>query len=149
MSGALIFAHLLGNDVLGAFQGRLHILHVALDEALRQLFGVALALQADGEGQRLQALFACDLCAGAAPWLVRQVEILELRGVPASVDALSEFVGELTLRLDSLQDGVFSLLQLLQFSIEIADGRHLHLIEVACGLFAVTTDEGYGATLIQ
>ena len=145
----LVFAHSLGDDVLGASQCCLHVGHVALDEALCRLSGVGLALQQEDRGQRFQSLLPRHLRPGAPPWLEGQVDVLQLRGVPAVADAPLQFGRELLLLGDGLEDRRLALLQLLELRVEFADACDLHLVEVARPLLAVACDEGDGAALVE
>lgn len=145
----LVFAHSLGDDVLGASQRCLHVGHVALDEALCRLSGVGLALQQEDRGQRFQSLLPRHLRPGAPPRLEGQVDVLQLRGVPAVADAPLQFGRELFLLGDGLEDRRLALLQLLELRVEFADACDLHLVEVARPLLAVACDEGDGAALVE
>ena len=99
--------------------------------------------------QRLQAMLPCYLRPRAAAWLVRHIEILYLCGIPRLGDTLPQFLRELSLTVYGLEDRLLAFLQFFQFLIEVTDGSHLHLIEVARCLLTVTTDEGDGSPGIE
>ena len=114
-----------------------HVLHVASDESLGGLNGIGLALHHEQGGQRLKSLFAGNLCTSAPLGLVGQINILKFGIIPAVVDTLFQFVGQLSLLADGLQDGLFPLGRFLQPCVHLADLCYLHLVESASAFLAV------------
>ncbi len=149
LARSLIHAHILGDDVLRPFQSGCGIGDVVFDITLCGSLGMRLTLQYDERSQRLEPLLAGYLGAGAATRLVGHVDVLQFGGIPALRNAVAQRVGELTLCVDGLENGILALLQLLEFLVEVADGRHLHFVEVAGGLLAVAADERYGAAGVE
>ena len=83
-------------------------------------------------------------CARVRRRGLKQVDVLQLRGVPAVADAPLQFGRELLLLGDGLEDRRLALLQLLELRVEFADACDLHLVEIARPLLAVACDEGDG-----
>ena len=152
-----VLGHHLGNDVLRPLEGFVGIGHAffgidvlctfELDIPLR---GRALlevtGLRQQELCQRLQALFACHHGTCPALWLIGQIDILELGGIPAVVDAMMEGIGQFALLFDCGKYGNLALLQFTQFLVLVVDGSNLHFVERTGRLLAITADEGYGTT---
>ena len=138
---SLVEGYVLGNDVLRALYGLFRVFHVALDKLLRRHVGIMLLLYEYKPCERLKALLARHLGACASARLVWHVDVFYLRGVPRSIYALAQVIGELALRLYGFQDGLLALLQFLQLLIKVAHRRHLNLVEVSRGFLAVTADK--------
>ena len=93
-------------------------------------------------------MFAGDLGAGAALGFIGEVDILELGGIPALVDALLQLGRHLALFGDGAHNGLLALLYLKQLFVTVADGGYLNLVESTGALLAIAGDEGDGTTLV-
>src|SRR3546814_13556440 len=81
-------------DFAGVFVG--HAL-VGIDEGPGEVLGHAGRVGEQAVGQRFQSGFACDLRAGAALRLVRQVQVFEPRLAVGGFDVGRQFVAQLAL----------------------------------------------------
>ena len=150
LARAFVLADHLGNDVLSPTEsgfGRGD--GIATNKTLSGSLGVALTLLEQDLGQRLQALLAGHLGTGAALGAERQVDVLQLGGIPRLVDALLQLGRQLVLLADGLQDGLLAAGQLAQLVELLADGGYLHFVEAAGALLAVAGNEGNGAPLLE
>ena len=148
-TGGLVLADDLRNDILCAFQCVVYILNVPFDESLGCRPDISFPLNHDKRGQRLQSLLAGYLCFRVVFRLERHVDVLKGRAVPAAVDAYLQFCGQFAQFIDGIQNGFLSLGQFLQLVISVADALHLHLVEGAGALFAISADERNGTAFIE
>ena len=149
LARALVLAHHLSNDVLCALQRGLGIGDVAFDKAAGRSLGVRLALLQQQQCQRLQPLLAGHLRTCPALRLVGQIDVLQLRGIPARRDALFQLGRQLLLLGDGLRDGLLALLDLLQAVVLFADGSNLHLVQRPRAFLSVACDERDRGTVVQ
>ena len=127
-----------GYDIFGTLQGIRRRLYVTLDEAFRLTLRVVLALQEDKLCQRFQSLLTSDVRLRASFGLVRQIDVLQLRHIPALVNASAQLVSHLSEVLNSGYDGLLALLDVHQLLPHQGDVRHLHLVQSSRPLLAVT-----------
>ena len=146
---ALVFADLLGNDVLSTLQGHSNVRNVAHDKALGGTLGVWLTLHQQDGGQWFKPLFTGYLCTGSALGFVGQIDIFQCGAVPTVVDALLQLGRHLILLADGLDDGLLTLGNLLQLCQTIADSRNLNLVQSPSALLAIAGDERNGTTLVE
>ena len=108
-----------------------------------------LALHEKERGERFEAALTSHLCPRAALGFIGEIEILELRGIPAVGDARGELRRELLLLGDGLGDGLLALLYILEAVVLLGNGRYLDLVEGAGALLAVAGDEGDGGSVVE
>ena len=149
LSAALVLAHHLGYDVLGALDGGFRVGHLVGNKGLCGVFGVAFALQQQCLGQRFQALLTGYLGTCAALGTIGQIDVLQFGGVPRRVDAFLQFGRHFTEVGDGFYDGFLTFLYLFQPLVGVADGCYLYFVQPSRALLAVAGDEGDGATLVQ
>ena len=81
----LTLAYLLGYDVLGSLKSLLHVLHALFfrDELLGFLLHVRIRILKKKEcSKRFKSLLTSNLCLSLTLRLVREVDVLQLRGIP-------------------------------------------------------------------
>ena len=147
--GPLLLGDAFGNDVARPGDRLTDVRNLGRDEPSRLALQIACLLRLQQVGQRLQPPFAGDRGPRAAPGPVGQVEILELRGVPARFDPPAQFGGQRPLRLDRCEDGRPPRFEFGQPVELLPDGGHLHLVERTGRLLAVAADEGDGGAVAQ
>jgi hypothetical protein len=151
-AGIGVLGQELGHDVARAGQGGLQIGHLLVGRHEREALGMGIAdrrLLQDAQRQWLEPALAGDHRARAALRLVRQVQIFQRRLGGAGEDARLEFVAELALGGDRLEDGLAALIELEQVGAALLDGADLHLVERAGGLLAVAGYEGDGGPFAE
>ncbi len=95
-------------------------------------------------GERLEPGFAGDLRARAALRLVREIQVFEDLLAVGAFDRGAQFVGELALLADALEDrraAVFEFAQIHEPFLEIAQ---LRIVEIAGHFLAIPGDERDG-----
>ena len=139
-----VLGHKFGNDVLRAcdsFIGRRNALfriHIVGQLRVQRHVGTRhLRLVEHEHGQWFKPLLAGNHGARAAFRPIGQVDVLEFGGVPALFDASAQFVGQLALFVDGVEDGFLAVGEFLQFGVLGVDVGNLHLVEAAGRLLAV------------
>jgi hypothetical protein len=92
-------------------------------------------------GERLEVSVASDGGLGAALGAIGEIEVFELTLIRRGFDLAAELVGELVLLCDGGKDGLAvadELAEIRKLFLDIAD---LDLVECACRLLAVASDE--------
>ena len=145
----LVLAHLFGDDVAGTLQGIVFILHLSFNEGTHTGHQVVFPLHHQDSGQWFQAFLTGSLGTGFPLGFVGEVDVFQLGGIPASLDALLQLVGQFALFLDGLQDGLLALGHFAQLVVAFLDFSDLHFIQSACRFLAVAADEGYGGSPVE
>ena len=135
---AFVLTHHFGNDILRPLEGRLHISHLTFHKPLGSLFGIRLPLHEQKSGQRLQTLFLRHGSPRPALGAEGQVDILQLRSVPAVINAFLQLGSHLLLFGNGLDDGFLPLDQFLQFVVHIGNAGDLYLVESSCAFFSIS-----------
>ena len=115
--------------------------------AAGRISGIGLGENHECEG--LEAPFPGQGSPRTPLWPVGKVEVFQPGLGLHGEDAVPEFVGELPLFLDGVQDGLPPLFQVLQVEGALLDLPDLHLVEAAGGFFSVASDERNGGVLVQ
>ncbi len=150
-----VLGEALHQDLAGAIQGRLGVLHrgditffgaqVVGRLGLRVQGGVGQ----QGVGQGLETRFASDLGLGAALLLVGQVEVFQaLLGV-GGLDQPGQLVGQLALLVDGGEHRGAALLQLAQVAQTLVELAQLGVVEPAGHLLAIAGNEGHGRPAVE
>ena len=139
-----ILGEAFGQDVARAFQRGRGVGDVLVGIHIRRgrLFGDQRGVGQQRIGQRLQPGLAGDHRLGAALLLVGQIEIFQPRLGIGLADPGTQFLGELALLLDALQDRRAALLHLAQIDQPFVQQAKLHIVQPAGGLLAIARDEG-------
>ena len=145
----LVFAHLFGYDVAGTLQRVFLVLHVAFYKCTYTSHEVVLALHHQDGGERFQPLLAGHFGTRLALRLVRQVDVLQFGGIPASLDALLQLGSQLALLVYGLEDGFLALGYLGELVESLLYFAYLYFIQSAGGFLSVSADEGYGGSPVQ
>ena len=145
----LVLADLLGYDVGSSLQGIFGGFHLLAEVFPGFRLGVCPGFGEQDFSERLQPLLASHLCASATFGLEGEIDVFNLRGIPRGFNAGAKFGSEFSLCLYGFDDVFLAVLELHQAGVLIGYGCHLHLVEVARGFLAVTTDEGNGGTIVQ
>ena len=100
-------------------------------------------------GEGFEAFFAGHGGFGAAPGLVREVEVFELAFFEGGFDAGAKVVSKFALVGDGAEDGFAAVFELAVVGEFFFDGADLNFVEIAGDFFAVTGDEGDGAVFVE
>ena len=100
-------------------------------------------------GQRLQSGLAGDLRLGAAFWLEGQVEIFQPRLGVGAGELDQQFIRQLALLADALEDRFPAILQFAQVPEPLFQGAELRIVQGPRHFLAVTGDEGNRRAGIQ
>ncbi len=134
----------LGDDIRGSGQSLVGRGDLAADEAGGH--GVGVGARHDHLGQGLEAAFAGDSGAGAPPWAVRKVQVLEGCRGGGFLERAAQLVGHAALLFDGADDGEAALVEgcePLQLDLDVAYG---YLVEASGHFLAVAADEGHCCT---
>ena len=146
---ALVFAHLFGYDVAGTFQCVFLVLYVAFNKCTYTSHEVVFALHHQDGGERLQPFLSGHFGTGLALRFIRQVDVLQFGGIPASLDALLQLGSQLVLLVDGLEDGFLALGYLGELVESLLYFAYLYFIQSAGGFLSVSADEGYSGSPVQ
>ena len=144
-----VFAHLLGQDVAGAFQRVVHVFHIAFHESPHPLFQPVLTLHEQHHGQGFQSFLPGRLGSGLTLRLVGQIKVFQFRRVPTLLDTFPQFVSHFSLPLDGGHDGCFALDQFFQPFVPIAHFAHFHLVKRTGRFLPVAADERDGSPFVE
>ena len=139
-----------GDDIHGALDGILDILHIVID-ILHGLFDqVSLCRQREHPvSQRLQTVFDRGRGSGLFLLGIRTVDVLDLGELCALLDTLFDFIGQLALLGDQLENVLLAFSELELIIILLLDVEDLFLIESVCLFLAVAGDEGNGVAFLK
>ena len=137
---------MLRENVAGAVERGLHVRDAFLGVDELRGFGlrIELGIGEQRRGERLEPGFAGDLRARAALRLVREIQVFEDLLAVGAFDRGAQFVGELALLVDALEDRrapVFEFAQIQEPFFEIAQ---LRIVEIAGHFLAIPGDERDG-----
>ena len=146
-----VFGEAFHQDVLGAFQGRLHVRHAffAVDEARGFAFRIQHRVVEQAIRQLAEAGFQGDLALGAALLLVRQVKVFEAGLGVGQLDIAGQFRGQLALLLDAGEDADTPFVEFSQVAQALFQVTQLDVIQAAGHFLAVARDEGHGGAFIE
>ncbi|MCY1518203.1 hypothetical protein D9M68_529120 [compost metagenome] len=144
-----VFGHAFGDDVAGAIKRRLHIHHLGGQEGRCAIGRRDGAIGKDRFGQRPEATLAGDLSLGAALRLVGQIDVFEFRLGFDGGDLGFQFVRQLVLPADRLQDRCPTRLEFAQVSQPLRQHTQLRIVEPAGHFLAVARDERHRCPLVQ
>ena len=113
------------------------------------MFWIAFALKHENLGQWFQALFASHLGTCSPFGFEGQIDILQLRCIPAGVDSFLQFGGHFPQIVDGLNDRLLTFLYLVELVVSVADTSNLNLVESTRTFLPVSRDEGNGAALVE
>jgi len=141
----------LHQDVTGAIQRRLRILNTRLsvEVVAGQHFRILTRVIKKRIRQRFQPRLPGDLALGSALGLVGQVEILQPTLGVRRIEAGQQFVGQLALLPDGLNDGGAPVLHLPAVTQPLIELAQLAVIQRTGDFLAVTGDEGNRRALVQ
>ena len=146
-------AELLGQDVAGAEQGigRSGDLAIGVDEIGRPCVQVGTdgVGPKDFQGQRFQAAGAGDGGQCLFLGLVGQIEVFQALGGAGGLDLPGERLGQLALRLDRPEDGLFPIGQEPHSCQPRLDMPDLFLVQTPRLVFPVPRDEGDRVPVVQ
>lgn len=91
--------------------------------------------------ERLETGFAGDLRARAPLGLVRQIEVFQHLLAVGAFDGAAQFVGELALLVDALQDGRAAIFEFAQVEQALFERAQLRVVEIAGDFLAIPGDE--------
>ena len=140
-----------GHDITGAGQGvldgfnfflRIHIVS-------RNLLRLAAVLLEKCAGQRFESSRTGSHGTGFSLRPVGQVEVFEYRHGLRVQDILPERIGQVSMLLQRFENSLPALVQLCQLLQPVTDGRDVHFIQAAGGLFAVPGDKGNRRAVFQ
>ena len=100
-------------------------------------------------GERLEPLFAGELCLRPLLGTVRCVEVLESCLAVGAAQRVLEFGRQLLLLHERGEDRRAALLQLAQVAQALLERAQLRVVEPAGGLLAIARDEGHRGALVQ
>ena len=100
-------------------------------------------------GERLQAVFARDLCLGAAFGFVGEVEVFQRGFVVGGVNGGAQLVGEFALFFDAVQYGLLARGQFAQVLQALGEQTQLAVVQPAGRFFAVAGDKRHGRAVVQ
>ena len=146
---ALVFAHLFGYDVAGTFQRVFLVLYVAFNKCTYTSHEVVFPLHHQDGGEGFQPFLAGHFGTGLALRFIRQVDVLQFGGIPASLDALLQFGSQLALFFDGLEDSLFTFGHFGELVVSLLYFAYLYFIQSAGGFLSVSADEGYGGSPVQ
>jgi len=148
-----VFRDVFSQDVLGALQRVLDIVHAArlaqVGRADGGDVGLRIAVDADEGGQRLQTLFPGDGGARAPLGPVGEVEVLQLLLLHAAEDLVLELRSELAGLVNGLENRLFPLFEFSQILVAVAHRLNLDLVHLAGFFLAVPRDERDGAPFVD
>ena len=141
----------LGEQVAHAVERRLRVGKAGIGADEGGGFGQRVQHRVGEEpvGQRLQPRLARDLALGAAPRLVRQVQVFQLLLGRRGLDGSLELGAELALLGDALQHRGAAVFQLAQVGQSRFERAQLGVVEAVGGLLAVAGDEGHGGAAVE
>ena len=143
------FAEPFGQDIPGALQGLVHILHGTFHIARRFLPGTGAAALPQQVGQGLQSFGHRFRSAGLALGAVREVQVFQLGRHHAVFDPRAQLRRQFPLLGNGTQDGELALVHLREDIGPMLDEGHLHVREAAGAFFPVAADKGDGAAVVQ
>ena len=149
--GLGVFADPFGHDVPGPGQGVVGVFHTLfrVDEIGGSLFRIHAVLGKERLGQRLEPFFPGDGGLGAAFGPVGQVDVFQHAQGFGVLNLIAQFVGEMAVLFQGLEDGLLSGVQVGQLLKAVANSGHGDFIQAAGGLLAVAGDERDGGTVIE
>ncbi|MNO47635.1 hypothetical protein D3C76_379530 [compost metagenome] len=146
-----VFGEAFHQDVLGAFEGSLHIGHAffRVDETCGFGFRAQGRVVEQAVGQLAEAGFQGDLALGAALLLVRQVQVFETGLGVGELDVAFKLRGQLALLFDAGEDADAPFVEFSQVAQALFQMTQLRIVEAAGHFFPVTGDEGNGRAFIE
>ena len=99
--------------------------------------------------QRLQAPFAGNRRQCSLLGLVRKIKVFQPFGGRSGLDVRRQFLGQLPLRLDRLEDRLLPLGQHRSPRDRLLDTANLLVVQTARLILAITGNEGDGVAVIQ
>ena len=144
-----VFRELLHQDGACAVQRRFAVRDVFVGVSGGEGFDVLRLVGKQQIGERLQSVFARDLCFGAALGFVGQVKVFEGGFVVGGGDGGAQFGAEFALFVDSGEDGFFARFEFAQVVQAFFEGAQLGVVQPARRFFAVAGDEGHGRAVVQ
>ena len=144
-----VFGELFHQDGARAVKRRFAVGDVFVGVSGGEGFNVLRLFGEEGVGEWLQAVFARDLCFGAALGFVGEVEVFQRGFVVGGVNGGAQFFGEFALFFDAVQHGFFARFQLAQVLQALGEGAQLAVVQPAGRFFAVTGDKRHGGAVVQ